>query len=140
MLQLHITFCMAPSFSTAIYFCYKRCDIANYRALKVLYLVCFALTHANLSKSLLYAGYTLKDFLNLIRSSKCERPQTRGQKNPRFNCFAPILWCPRGSPPHIRIYDSRSGRLRCSSEQIQSLLTHLTPQENLIRSSLEPPR
>ncbi len=30
---------MAPSLSAAIYFCYKRCDIANYRALKVLYIV-----------------------------------------------------------------------------------------------------
>ncbi len=52
-LQLQITFCMAPSFSAAVYFCYKRCDIANYRALKVLYLVHFALTHPNLSTRLL---------------------------------------------------------------------------------------
>ncbi len=29
---------------------------------------------------------------NLIRSLKCERPHTWGQKNPRFNCFAPIVW------------------------------------------------
>ncbi len=42
-----------PSFSAAVYFCYKRCDIANYRALKVLYLVRFAFTHLNLSTSLL---------------------------------------------------------------------------------------
>lgn len=39
----------------------------------------------------------------------------------------------------LNIYDSRLGHFRCSSEQIQSLLTHLTPQENLIRLSLEPP-
>ncbi len=37
------------------------------------------------------AWYTLKYLFNLIRSSKCERPQTRGQKNPRFNPFAPIV-------------------------------------------------
>ncbi len=33
----------------------------------------------------------------------------------------------------LSIYDLRSGRLRRSSERIQSLLTHLTPQKNLIR-------
>ncbi len=37
------------------------------------------------------SGYTLKDFLNLIRSSKCKRPHTRGQQNPRFNRFAHIV-------------------------------------------------
>ncbi len=37
------------------------------------------------------AGYTLKDWKNLIRSSKCERPQTWEQQNPRFNRFAPIV-------------------------------------------------
>ncbi len=47
---------MAPSFSAAIYFFYKRCDIANYSALKVLYLVRFALTHPNLSTRLLYVN------------------------------------------------------------------------------------
>jgi len=51
--------------------------------------------------------------------------------------------CPRGSPPThqnflsffnmLNIYDSWSGRHRRSSEEIQSLLTHLTPKENLIK-------
>ncbi len=47
-----------------------------------------------------------------------------------------------GVPPTQQDFwsDSRLGRLRRSSERIQSLLTHLTPQENLIRSSLEPSR
>ncbi len=40
---------MVPRFSAAVYLCYKRCDIANYRAMKVLYLVHFDLTHPNLS-------------------------------------------------------------------------------------------
>ncbi len=48
---------MAPS-------CYKRCDITNYRALKVLYLVRFALTHPNLSTRLLY--------VNVSSLSSCE--------------------------------------------------------------------
>ncbi len=34
-----------------------------------------------------------------------------------------------GFTQHSRISDSRLGRLRCSSERIQSLLTHLTPQK-----------
>ncbi len=33
----------------------------------------------------------------------------------------------------LNVYDSPSGRLWRSSEQIQSLLTHLTPQTNLIK-------
>ncbi len=28
-LQLQIKFCMAPSFSAAVYLCYNKCDIAN---------------------------------------------------------------------------------------------------------------
>ncbi len=45
---------MSPSFNTADYFCYKRRDTAYYRALKVLDLMSFALTHTNLSTRLLY--------------------------------------------------------------------------------------
>ncbi len=44
---------MAPSFSAAVYFCYKRCDIANYRALKYYILCVLPLTHPNLSTRLL---------------------------------------------------------------------------------------
>ncbi len=47
---------MAPRFSEAVYFCYKRCDITSYRALKVLNLVCFDLTHPNLSPRLVYVN------------------------------------------------------------------------------------
>jgi len=42
------------TFSAAVYFYYKRKDIAIYRAMKVLYIVCFALTHPNLSKNIYY--------------------------------------------------------------------------------------
>ncbi len=46
-----------PSISAAVYFCYKGCDIiANYRALKVLYLVRFAFTHPKWSTRLLYVN------------------------------------------------------------------------------------
>ncbi len=55
-LQLQITFCMAPCFSAAVYLYYKRCDTAYYRALEVLYLVQFARSHPNLSTRLLYVN------------------------------------------------------------------------------------
>jgi len=43
---------MAPIFSAEIYVCYKRSNITINMALKVLSLVCFALTHPNLSTRL----------------------------------------------------------------------------------------
>ncbi len=58
-----------------------------------------------------YAGYTLEDFSNLIRSSKCGWPQTWGQKNPRFNRCAPIVCgvprCDKFSTPHTDRYSTR---------------------------------
>ncbi len=60
---------------------------------------------------MLGSGYTLKDFLNLIRSSKCERPHMCGQKNPRFNHFAPIvcgvLQCDKDSTQHTNRFSTR---------------------------------
>ncbi len=50
---------------------------------------------------------TLKYFLNLIRSSKCERPQTCGQKNPRFNHFAPIV-CDVTKTAHTNRFSTKS--------------------------------
>ncbi len=53
-------------------------------------------------------------------------------KNPRFNRFAPIVCGVLWVPPHtsgfliVNIQHSRSGRLRRSSEQIQSLLSFRT--------------
>ncbi len=40
---------------------------------------------------LTYAGYTLKNFLNLIRSSKCERPHNTRTKNEPFCSYS--VWC-----------------------------------------------
>ncbi len=58
---------------------------------------------------LTYAGYTLKDFLNLIRSSKCERPHTHEDKI--INRFAPIvcgvLRCDEDSTTHTNRCSTR---------------------------------
>ncbi len=54
-----------------------------------------------------YAGYTHKYFYNLIRSSKRERPYTRGQNN-----FAPIVCrvprCDKDSRPHTNRFSTKS--------------------------------
>ncbi len=58
------------------------------------------------------AGYVLKYFYNLIRSSKCERPQTWEQKNPWFNRFALIVWgvprCDKDSISHTNRFSTKS--------------------------------
>ncbi len=54
----------------------------------------------------LYAGYTLKDFCQNVRD------HTRGQKNPRFNHFAPIVCgvqrCDKDSTPRTNRFSTKS--------------------------------
>ncbi len=71
-LQLQITLCMVPSFSAAFYLCYKLCDIANYRALKV-HLVHFALSHQNLSTRLLWMNVSFLASNCFIYLSLCNQ-------------------------------------------------------------------
>ncbi len=62
-------------------------------------------------QAFLILKYTLKDFTNLIRSSKYERPHKHeDQKNPRFNRFSPIVFgvlrCDKDSTPHTNRFAS----------------------------------
>ena len=89
-MAVHSAYC----FSRMLHTCLSLCMKLHANKSSGILLTCVRLERPlHVRPNACYAGYTPKDFLHLIRFSKCDRPQTWGQKILDFSICSYSVWC-----------------------------------------------